>query len=459
MSKIDILWDWYNAHAFIKMCRDTLRRQLFSDGLEFCKGHCSKKKIKPNLLLQELMEDYWIPFAQDALDHIIVMGLVPYGFLQVQGSSVPYVLPYGSYALRAHEDDTTGRITYTATHTKTQHEYAVLDNLGYNPDHSLRMTSIMASLVPHCAFVSKYHDLSLECATLNNRPVMYSESTLKEPTESDGVDYDFLADANRLQRMSTTTFQRSQHDIEQLMQHRELYSKAVQQSHDSYRPTVQHGDKEATKDALGRLVVLPPGQKISHKTHGKSPPEMNNLIKSKQELMSAAFGLPRSMVINDSAVKADIAGTHETFRRTLVNWKRTLSRLMTHLYAHTQKEHTSDLIKKAMGSKSGELSTDDLYKIKGREATVVNLPLTLYGTTNEELFDLYQQEIISRQTYVKYRLQNAGLPEDALHKASDPLTDDDKKRLYAPAPKEAASTESRVSDEGQEPPKKKAKQN
>jgi|TARA_B110000914_G_scaffold78821_1_gene69343 hypothetical protein len=439
MTQADSLWDLYHDTQFIKMCRDILRRRLFGDGMHFLKGFKTKKLMVLNLKMKELMDDYWMPFAREALDHILVTGLVPYILLSVEGEIVPQVPSIGTFGI-SYSIDPTGAVEFTGkslneSDTKTQ--IHVLSGFGYDPTPRGRFTSIVSACVPNCMFMRYIHDELLASEFLKNNPVIYCESAQKEISKEEGVAYDFYADAQEMKRLPQTTFNRSAKDIMQLDHQKQAYSNALKlvrrSDHDA--SSAQISAERNAEGALDRVVPLPPGQKMVKVSSSSARSDFVNILKTKQDQMAAAFGLPKSMVMQaEGGVKADHHGHHQTFRNTILFWQTTLGRMMTNVHSNISSRSHDQALKK-MQSRKKTASKEDLYKIKEKECVIIQFPISIYGTTNEELKSLYDEEIIDRKTYATYRLKNAGLPVDLLFREDDPLTSQEKKNQYVEQPK------------------------
>lgn len=435
MEAVDALWQQYNSTLFIKMCRDILRKRLFSDGIQFFKGFKTKSQVVPDLQMSEIIEDYWIPFARDALDCILVMGFVPFKLFSVEEESIPIIPSPGTYSVY-YKIDETGTMRLSAqTKGHAPQKLQVMSGFGYNPTESGSITSIAACCTPNCVFVNSLHDEILISEFLKNNPVLYSESQQKVLSETEGVSYDFFADAQELKRLPSTTFKRSEHDIQQLTAQRQAYSKALAYVRQTRGKTsAQLFAEKNAAGALDRLVPLPPGQKLVKMPHSSARNDFVNILRSKQDELASAFGIPRSMVMNDTTAKSDTSGQHELFRSTVLFWQSLLGRLMTAVHSSINSGKHKDALKKIQSKENGT-NKRDLYKLKEKECILIHFPISIFGTTNEELKELYEEEIIDRVTYATYRLKNAGLSIDLLYRKDDPLTSQEKKNQYVETPK------------------------
>ena len=61
-ENMHIAYRYYWNVPTIQMCRNMIRQHLFSNGIDF-KGKSNQQK---QLFSQQIMEDYWLPFCEDA---------------------------------------------------------------------------------------------------------------------------------------------------------------------------------------------------------------------------------------------------------------------------------------------------------------------------------------------------------------------------------------------------------
>ena len=427
------------GHQFLSMCRDALRKRLFSEGIVFLKGFKAKKVQIPDLQKNELVEDYWLPFARNALDCLLAFGVVPYRMLSVDGHNVPIVPASGSYKL-FYRIEESGLLSFSGKMLNgiDGDSISVLSGFGYDPFEGT-LSSVVASCVPTMAFIRSLHQDLVTSEALKNFPVIYTESQQKEIKEGEGVSFDYYADAQDMKKLPTTTFNRSAKDIQQLEAQKAAYSDTV--------TSLRHGDAEGAQHAaqhaegaLERLVPLPPGMKLVKMTSSSSRSDFVAILKQKQNELAASFGLPISMVLADTSnAKSDQTSAHETFRSTVLFWQNLLGRVLTTVHSTMSNGDHSEALKKLQKRKDGA-NKEALYKLKEKEAILIHFPVKTFGTSDETLQELYDQEIIDRKTYCEFRLKNAGLPLDLLFRKDDPLSSADHKRQYVePEPVQPAA--------------------
>jgi hypothetical protein len=232
------------------------------------------------------------------------------------------------------------------------------------------------------------------------------------------VDFWANTEGSTLQRTAENTFSRNAAEREIYSTQRRLWAAAMRSTRGF--PVTEARDKPT-------LITLPAGQKIhqARLSNGNiDVPEANQIYEKR---VCAILGIPRSMMFNDSAVKADVVGTHAIFRRTILHWSGLLGRVLTEVHSRIPNMTASKRLKR-----SKKMSSEELYDIKESEGVTVSFPIGLFGTSREQLFELYQKKMIDYEQYSRYSLKLAGLPSEAMRHSLDPLNDTEKKRLYVP---------------------------
>jgi hypothetical protein len=426
-AKLTDAWKYYTGDTFLCTCKEVMRRQLFSEGMDFCIGHCEKKrKRKTTLVDQELIDDFWMPFAHDVLDCILVFGFVPVTFLEVNGQRVPKVPPADTYTVARVFDAETMTLNIVAT-AKTalltkgrkKAELIVMQNYGYDPDYDTKLTSLVAAILPQVSYLNTARAQAVVRGELCNHPTLFAVSEEKAADPEAGVTFDFWGDTSgALKEGGENTFQRDAREQNIYATQKRMFDAALRGNADVHI-------KSANADP--QLHKLTPGDKIHQPRMASGAINVIEATKVYEQTVCAVLGIPRSMLINDSAVKADVAGTHAIFRRTMLHWSRLLARILTEVHSHIPNETASKKLKRGR-----KMSTKDLYALKAREGVTVSFPIGLFGTTQAEIFDMYAKNMLTYEQYAEYSLKLAGIPEEAFGSPADPLSETEKKSLYVP---------------------------
>ena len=100
-DEMDVVYRYYWDIPTIQMCRNMIRQHLFSNGIEF-KG---KAGANANNFSQHIMEDFWLPFCEDALDQALTYGFVVWRTRKIGETVVPIACLKDTYRLTVKEVD------------------------------------------------------------------------------------------------------------------------------------------------------------------------------------------------------------------------------------------------------------------------------------------------------------------------------------------------------------------
>jgi len=420
---LEQIWQYYRKDALLCTCKEVLRRQLFSEGIDFCVGHCSKKRKRSSTLVQqELIDDYWMPFALDALDCLLVMGVVPVALLEVNGSLLPVVPPFGTYTLSRVFDSETMTMGFeakpaTALPGSSEIELFVLGNYGYDPTYDCSLSSLVSCICSEVSYLKTARLQAMVRGELCNHPVLFAQSDPQKVDSETGLSVDFWANTEdgTLRSNPESTFRRNREEQSIYATQRRVYDAARRGRAIGVSPA----------NAKPNLITLPPGQKIHQARLSNGNIDVTAATKIYEQTACAVLGIPRSMLVNDSAVKADVEGTHSMFRRTVLHWSRLLGRVLSEVHSRIPNDAASNKV-------TSKMSREELYTLKEKEGVSVSFPIGLFGTEAGQIFDLYSKGMLSYENYAKYSLKLAGIPEEALETTSDPLSEEEKKSLYIP---------------------------
>ena len=149
---------------------------------------------------------------------------------------------------------------------------------------------------------------------------------------------------------------------------------------------------------LRNITQLPNGQHVVPTAQNTGRQDITQIHKILQEEICSGMGVPRSLMIGDSLFKSDTEGVTDTFKHTILFWKKTLSYMCTDLY---QKLYVD--IKKLKVYKN-------VYASKVKHQILVVFPVHPY-ISFEELDYLYKNGVIGWEIYSKHCLQNTSIPE------------------------------------------------
>jgi hypothetical protein len=421
-AKILSLRSTYFNNAFVYICRNLIHSKIFENGL--CMS--TNKECKNNPLTQHMMDMYWVPFAKSIVDSILCVGLVPFRYKKVDSSYVPYVPEAGTYEIHIVTDKE-GFVRYEFFSNdkpidinKPTPNAFVLSGFGYNPERNGQLNSTISCLYPIIRFNSDLHDFAIMAEKLRSNPPIIMQKKQEAATEQEeGLHYDAYIDSDAVKLNSHNQFQRDKQDIERLRNQHRLFLAAIE-GRDPMRTSNQD-------TALKNMVPLPSQYSVGTVLAPNARTDFVSIQRLNQETICAMIGVPRSMIINDSVTRADIQGSHDVFRQTLIHWKKNIANILTKVYHVIYEEYeVSRLAKKSKKRKRNNL---DLF-VKD-SMTRIEIPTVPY-VSNDELRSLYLQGIISWKYYGEYMLRNASLPLDIL-KSKEEWSKDDRKEFMGVA--------------------------
>ena len=406
---------------FVYMCRNLLKNKVLENDLEICTKTKKSNQCFPSEIEKQELNTHWLPIAEDAMDMILCIGLVPIRFTKDKNNNqIPYVPAVGTYDIHV-KTLPTGQ-SYYELYDKHQSMEEVKDAIifsgfGSNPRMDGTLTSIVYNLRPLMDFVAELHDCAISAEKIRSNPpvVVERKETTGSNENKEGVDYDYYADSDALKNNLHAQYQRDDVSVRQLQNQKRLFAAQLDGSRNI----------ENAFNALGNLTPLPHSYRVGTTLQPNARTDFVSVNKLAQETICAAMGVPRSMMINDSVVRADVEGTHSTFKQTLIYWKKALTKILTVLYRLVNFEkfgkQMTDITKKKRKHAELESVVDD-------NLPHITIPVTPY-VSNIELKDLYLQNIISWDTYCHYMLRNASLPLSDMASKEDPWSKEDKKMM------------------------------
>jgi len=386
----------------VAMCRNLIRNYLFSNGIVF--SH-RRGRVKPDPHMQEIMNDYWLPFCEQALDAVLAIGIVVVRFIDIADAArVPVVLEPNSVqikllyqlGLRSYEvlDEQMNLVPDTL----------VLDLFGYSPTMEGRVQSMVCTLMPEIQYINILRGTSLSMEQQRANPPILTEVVDTKIDNSEGVQYDFYADGDMQDNSDANKFRRNRSNISQLKQQQAMYDSFF--SGDSRTPS-------RGGDILENVVTLPIGQKAVGRPAMTGRADLVVQIKNFQDIVCGVMGVPRSLIMADTRVGNDEDGTHQTFHKTILWWKKNIQNACEYLYNIIYAEDIQGQLLKAMGKKRKRAGVTDVYALKKRLQVQIAFPITPF-MSNTELYNHYQRGVIPWEIYVEHACKNTSLPLETM---------------------------------------------
>ena len=325
-DSMDLIWKYFNAIPTIQMCRNVIRQQLFSNGIDF-----NKKKRSRDTTMQQIMDDYWLPFCEDALDAALCYGFVPWRTVKIEGNfKVPIICLKDTYNIGLKEVN--GVIEYkiydVGDNSNNELEGAnIYDEFGYRPRVNGELMSVIYTLIPDIQYYYTMANTQITLEKQKTAPPIITEIQERNKGgvggDNEGIDYDFFADADLAKAEEDSKFRRNKSAVNDLAKQKKLYD-------EFFNPTQEV--QVSTGDIFDRVVAIPAGQRVSNYRVEQSRGDVGNILKQLQDTICGIFGVPKSMIMSDTPHKSDAAGTHKVFQQTIMWWKRQMSEMMQHIY-------------------------------------------------------------------------------------------------------------------------------
>lgn len=399
---IEMSYAMLRTSSSLAMCRNLIRNYLFSNGIVF--SH-RRGRVRPDPHMQEIMSDYWLPFCEQVLDAVLATGLVVVRFIDIADAArVPVVLEPNSvqikmvyhFGVRSYEvlDDQMNPVPDTC----------VLDLFGYSPTLTGRIQSIVCSLMPEIQYINTLRGTSLSMEQQRADPPILTEVVDTKIDNSEGVQYDYYADGDMQDNSDANKFRRNRSNISQLKQQQAMYDSFF--AGNSRTPS-------RGGNVLENVVTLPIGQKAINRPAMTGRADLVVQIKNYQDVVCGVMGVPRSLIMADTRVGNDEAGTHQTFHKTILWWKKNIQNACEYLYNIIYADDIQGQLMKAMGKKRKRTGVTDVYALKKRLQVQISFPITPF-MSNTELYNHYQRGVIPWETYVEHACKNTSLPMETM---------------------------------------------
>lgn len=378
------LWDEYMRDNLLNMCRNMILHHLMKNGLQFQKN---KKIYEPPLEIADAFEEHWEPFIKDALDSALCLGFIVVKF-NTDGMKrlYPSVVRPHLYEMHFRVNNNEYEYWISSSFIDLDNTY-IYSNFASHPLPNGEIISNVSRVMNKCRFLKELRYTTLLMEKNKSNPDYFAEVQESSNRERhEGVDYDFYADTSEGDSAAgEMRFERSKANVEILMKQQELYNQ--------YR-----GANSKQVKNLQNITQLPNGQHIVPTAQNTGRQDITQIHKVLQEEICSGMGVPRSLMIGDSLYKSDIEGVTDSFKHTILGWKKMLGSMCTDLY---QKAYVDT--KKLKVYKN-------VYASKIKHQIKVVFPVHPYVSSGE-LDYLYKNGVIGWEVYSKHCLQNTSIPD------------------------------------------------
>ena len=254
----------------------TIADRILFNGFIFTKN---KKAFVPTPIVLDTINVFWMDFCRDALDSIMVSGIVCFVVRKKHNQRIPCVLQPGTYDLEITEIGGIKKIKATSIYKVTS--VVVLDCFGFAPSLNGRINSLVSKVYPLCKYADSLQCISLHLERRRLYPQFFAE-VAESRSKVEGIDFDFYSTDNE----KNERFDRDESLVKDLEHQTALYT-SMRSGKNNHTTTTQE------------VKVLPSGQKIVPiaATPGRS--DLGTLIRMTMDTVCCVFGVPRHVLIRD----------------------------------------------------------------------------------------------------------------------------------------------------------------
>ena len=272
----------------INTCRNIIQQQLFSNGITF---NDRPGKVSADVHMQEIMNDFWLPFCKDLLDAVLSQGFAVVRLVTmadelcvpivVEATAVniyfKYELGIREYFVKDHENNIIP-------------DTVVLDSFGYSPTSKGRLCSIVCNLLPTVRYMNALMGTSVSMEQSRAQPIILTESVDLKSDNIEGIQYDYYADGDMQDDSVRNKFQRNRSNVEQLAHQQQMYDNFFG----------NQGGISSGGNVLDNVVALPLGQKLVNLPSQTGRSDLVAQLKMQEDIICGVFGVPRALFMSDT---------------------------------------------------------------------------------------------------------------------------------------------------------------
>ena len=426
------------------MCRRFLKELMVNKEPHFIVGEQTHTTSQLNPTFRQIVRNYWMPFMHEVMDEIIVAGFVAIRFPKLPGTGdrIPKVLKsadYGrSHVVSVRHEPKTSSNVYTVYRVKkitgdqttlTDFELDrtsyVLANFNWEPTTLGRVQSIAASLLPWEDWMVKNQQFNMMAEYNLARPAIVTEMDSTAKQQSTGTERtDYYAEYDHLTSNSDAgLFVR-----EQASPYVKAFKKLVDGDTGVQTGWFPPNSRELymVQQHVRNVVPLPPGHHVARQQLATRNPQYENYVRMYEETISAGYGIPRTLIVQDSAMRAsgNTQLVNQTLRHTVMMWTDIFSTIYTEVYRKLYAASDVSFVLNNLPRKGLKaLTPKDLFDLTAAVQDVrVTIPVPPTASI-EELQQLYIQGIITWKEYHAALRGLVGMP------STDPTKEPTKKQF------------------------------
>jgi len=388
----------------INTCRNIIQQQLFSNGITF---NDRPGKVSADVHMQEIMNDFWLPFCKDLLDAVLSQGFAVVRLVTmaddlcvpivVEATAVniyfKYELGIREYFVKDHENNIIP-------------DTVVLDSFGYSPTSKGRLCSIVCNLLPTVRYMNALMGTSVSMEQSRANPIILTESVDLKSDNIEGIQYDYYADGDMQDDSVRNKFQRNRSNVEQLAHQQQMYDNFFG----------NQGGISSGGNVLDNVVALPLGQKLVNLPSQTGRSDLVAQLKMQEDIICGVFGVPRALFMSDTPHKSDSEGSHDIFQKTIMSWKHGIQAACQQIFSLIYAEEMSAKVLTALGKRKRKKGSDtiaEVYALKKKLQVEITFPLSPF-VDMDGLYSHYERGIINWDTMVHHTQSGHALPHQKM---------------------------------------------
>ena len=427
------LWSVWVSDPLCRAIRNSLLDSLTADDLVFYRG---SRAVTPSRPMQLAIRDDWTEFIRDAVDCIVVTGVVPFGLRKHPTQPfVPAVPVQGSYTLEMEQDALYPTMTATATtgqKTKGRGQRLyVYSKFGFMPTTNGTPASPLLPVLPLINVMREQIDTALQADALAAKPMLITGERASTYSKRDGAMMDRgednleeLADADPF-RVRQGDFLKLSESAAEAVQRQQAIFRRFKEGLQTNDPSLmtQHRAEDAQ-----HTFSLPYNHELHRQLASTSNPRLHDLLLHHQQTICAALGVPHSMLFSSTAASRTSSTTNShaetTMQATLNSWKKRLAPLLTHVYQLIYGEADSEAVVSQTVKEGKAFDPHDAFQ---KNYVSVTFAPAIRGDLHV-LKTLFVSGAIPQETFTKYACTLSGLPTDSFAAAPEcALTPEERK--------------------------------
>lgn len=336
------------GNSMAAACRRKLFDDIFESGPEF---YWNSKPILPRHEFVQLVKKHWIQFCKDAMDWIMIAGIVPIAFEKLPDKNMVPIVPSG----RLKEDfdiqmvNKGGRASFVFIKLRSRKNGAritprvdkkvfVRSGFGWDPNDQGLLTSIVASIIRPDYVLNMITQYMLRAEYNRSDPEIVTETSNETMgTNNEEGGYGFYGDWDKVKYKDEARYRLNNQEI--------LAAIQQQQTLQEYAPTPELNSMgepiidKFKKQSADNLHPLPVNHKLVRQNMPESRTDWVAMNRHNENVICAAYLVPRAYLIADEGMsETSVKLTQATYAKTVNGWKTRLSDLLTDVYNFIYRE-------------------------------------------------------------------------------------------------------------------------